>query len=285
MSDRATLAAAAARAWGLPDPVLLRTSMNTLFTAGDGVVLRVGRPSYPVATEREWIALMSSIAVRVPRLLDDMNAGDGETVVAFERIASTGAVDWTAAGAMVRRLHDLPADAVAGLPWCGQFPHWQVDALLAELRDDIDDAALAGLDACLAAWPGWRDRMREHLVVCHGDIHPGNVMQSVDGPVLIDWDLRCMAPAGWDHGPMLQWSERWTDAWGGGPHAYDRFAEGYGASFRDDWMTQALAAMRMVIATLMRVRAGRTDVVAAAEAERRLRYWRGDADAPLWNPQ
>jgi hypothetical protein len=41
----------------------------------------------------------------------------------------------------------------------------------------------------------------------------------------------------------------------------------------------------MVIATLMRVRAGRTDVVAAAEAERRLRYWRGDAGAPLWNPQ
>jgi thiamine kinase-like enzyme len=123
------------------------------------------------------------------------------------------------------------------------------------------------------------------LVVCHGDVHPGNVIQGADGPVLLDWDLRCLAPRGWDHGPLLQWSERWTDRWGGGPHAYDEFAAGYGASLRDDWMTQALAAMRMVIATLMRVRAGRTDVVAAAEAERRLRYWRGDPDAPRWEPQ
>ena len=285
MSDPVALASAAAHAWGLPDPVLLRNGMNTLFIAGDEVVLRVGRPSAPVAAERAWAALMSSISVRIPRLLDDMNAGDGVVVTAVERIHPCGDVDWRAVGAMVRRLHSLPADAVDGLPWCGDFPHWQVDSLLADLRDDIDEAALAGLDACLVRWSGWRDQMRDHLVACHGDIHPGNVMQSADGPVLIDWDLRCLAPAGWDHGPMLQWSERWTDRWGGGPHAYDHFAEGYGRSLRDDWMTGALAAMRMVIATLMRVRAGRTDVVAAAEAERRLRYWRGDPNAPLWTPQ
>jgi hypothetical protein len=35
----------------------------------------------------------------------------------------------------------------------------------------------------------------------------------------------------------------------------------------------------------MRVRAGRTDPVARAEAERRLRYWRGEQDAPVWQSQ
>jgi hypothetical protein len=43
--------------------------------------------------------------------------------------------------------------------------------------------------------------------------------------------------------------------------------------------------MRNVVATLMRVRAGRTDPAAAAEAQRRLRYWRGDTDAPQWTAQ
>ncbi len=285
MSDPAAVAASAAARWGLPAPVLVRAGMNALFAAGDDTMLRVGRAGYPLEAERHWESLVSSVGVRIPRRLHDMNDGEGVTVVAMERVRSTGPVDFRSVGAMVRRLHDLDAAAVPELPWCGDFPHWHVDVLLADVRDRIDAPALHGIEACVAAWPGWYDRMREDLVVCHGDVHPGNVIQGADGPVLLDWDLRCRAPRGWDHGPLLQWSERWTDRWGGGPHTYDEFAEGYGSSLRDDWMTQALAAMRMVIATVMRVRAGRTDVVAAAEAERRLRYWRGDPDAPRWEPQ
>jgi Phosphotransferase enzyme family len=285
MSDPVALATQAAREWGLPAPQLDRLGMNALFTCGPDVMLRVGRPAFPIADEAAWLQFVSSLDIRVPRLLHDMNGGDRLTVVAIERIQSVGAVDWVEVGAMVRRLHAIDPDRVQGLPWCGEFGHWQVDDLAEEMRPFIDDQAMAGIDSCLAAWPEWRERMGEHLVVSHGDVHPGNVIQGPDGPVLIDWDLRCRAPRGWDHGPLLQWGERWTDRWGGGPHAYDEFAAGYGESLRGDWMTQALAAMRMVIATLMRVRAGRTDVVAEAEAERRLRYWRGDPDAPLWEPQ
>jgi hypothetical protein len=39
------------------------------------------------------------------------------------------------------------------------------------------------------------------------------------------------------------------------------------------------------VATLMRVRAGLSDERAAEEAENRLRWWRGDPDAPCWTPQ
>jgi hypothetical protein len=35
----------------------------------------------------------------------------------------------------------------------------------------------------------------------------------------------------------------------------------------------------------MRLRAGRTDPVAAREAHRRLAYWRGDVDAQMWAAQ
>jgi aminoglycoside phosphotransferase (APT) family kinase protein len=285
MSDRDELAAIAAREWGLPAPVLVRAGMSTLFAAGDDVMLRVNVPAVSPALEFAWMSMMSRLGVRVPAMRREVIERDGLAVVGIERIHPVGEVDWQEVGAMVRRVHTIaPADA-GPLPWCGDFPHWQVEALLDEVRDHVDDEALIGISACLNRWSGWHERLHEDTVVCHGDVHPGNVLPTADGPVLLDWDLRCLGPAGWDHGPLLQWGERWSQAWGGGPHAYDLFAEGYGRSLRGEWMTEALAGMRMVIATLMRVRASLTDPAAALEAEQRLRWWRGDPDAPLWEPQ
>ena len=107
-------------------------------------------------------------------------------------------------------------------------------------------------------------------MVCHGDVHPGNVMMTAGGPVLIDWDLMCVAPPGWDHAMLLTLADRW----GGSASAYPAFAAGYGQSMADDATTQRFAELRNVAATLIRVHAGRTDPAARAEAERRLRYWR-----------
>ncbi len=77
----------------------------------------------------------------------------------------------------------------------------------------------------------------------------------------------------------------WTQRWGGDPGIYESFAEGCGISLRDDPLAEALAELRLVAATLMRVRAARQSPAVAAEAELRLRYWRGEADAPQWHPQ
>jgi hypothetical protein len=54
---------------------------------------------------------------------------------------------------------------------------------------------------------------------------------------------------------------------------------------RGDGVAEAIATLRLVAATLMRVRAGRHDEAARDEAEGRLRWWRGDADAPPWHAQ
>ena len=117
--------------------------------------------------------------------------------------------------------------------------------------------------------------------VCHGDVHPGNVIQSVHGPVLLGWDLVCRGPAAWDHAPLMTWTQRW----GGEPEIYENFASGAGGSLRGDPVAEAIAQLRLVAATLMRVRAARTDPTAAVEAESRLRYWRGEDDAPQWHAQ
>jgi aminoglycoside phosphotransferase (APT) family kinase protein len=279
MSEHLALARRAAQEWGFAEPVLVRVGMNSLFNAGDDVVLRVSRSTLPaVAAEDAFLASVSARDVRVPRRIADTEAPNGLLVTAMERIHPEGVVDWREVGAMVRRVHGIDPADVPGLPWCGDFPHWQFAALMDEVRDAIDGAALAGLGAAAERAAGWAERARPTAVVCHGDVHPGNVLPTAEGPVLLDWDLRCLGPVAWDHGPLMTWSERW----GGAPGIYEAFADGYGTSLRGDWMGERLAELRNVAATLMRVKAGRTDPAAAAEAERRLRFWRGDPDAPQW---
>jgi hypothetical protein len=279
MSEHLALARTAAQQWGLPEPVFVRAGMNTLFAAGDDVVLRVGRSTLAAAAaERAFLASVSRIGVRTPRRIGDTEGPNGLLVTAMERIHPEGDRDWREVGATVRRVHDIDPADVPGLPWCGDSPHWQFATLLEEVGDAIDASALAGLMAAIARADGWADRARLTAVVCHGDVHPGNVLPTADGPVLLDWDLRCLGPVAWDHGPLMTWSARW----GGAPGMYEEFAEGYGSSLRGDWMGECLAELRNVAATLMRVRAGRTDPEAAAEAERRLRFWRGDPDALQW---
>jgi aminoglycoside phosphotransferase (APT) family kinase protein len=252
--------------------------MNSLFTAGDEVVLRVGHRVVPAEVERHFLTSVSAIGVRAPRTIADTDGPDGLFVTAIERIHPHGEIDWRHVGAMIRRVHSIDPAEVPGLPFCGDFPHWQFDRLLDELLDSLDPLAFRGLRAAVERADGWVERARQVPVVCHGDVHPGNVLPTDDGPVLLDWDLRCLGSVAWDHGPLMTWSSRW----GGAPGSYEAFADGYGNSLRGDWLGERIAELRNLAATLMRVKAGRSDSAAAAEAERRLQFWRGDPDAPQW---
>jgi aminoglycoside phosphotransferase (APT) family kinase protein len=255
--------------------------MNSIFHAGDETVVRVGPSRFGARAEIAWLDLMSSLDIRVPRLRHDIIEIDGLCVAAIERVHPSGVVDWHEVGAMIERVHSIDAGQVPGLPACVDFAHWRVVDVVADVADLIDVPALDGMHRCLERWEGWQAAAQHDVVVCHGDVHPGNVMPTADGPVLLDWDLRCLAPSGWDHAALMTWTERWD----GAPGLYEAFAAGYGRSLRGEWMAEAFAEVRLLVATLMRLRAGRTDDAAAHEAQRRLRYWRGDVDAPRWRPQ
>lgn len=273
-------ARAAAQEWGLDEPSLLRVGMNGIFVAGD-VVLRVGRATAPASAAIELAGVLARAGVRVPRpaAADGLTRG-ALTVTAWERLAIVDAdPDWRTVGAMVRRVHELPLTAVPTaypVPRGASFPWWQFDELLADVDDLLDAAARVGLRRAVAAARGWGDGAVE--VLCHGDVHPGNVAMTREGPVLLDWDLVCRAPAGWDHAPLLRASR-----WGWPAHWYDAFAAGYGASLAGDRTAEALAELRLVAATLMHLRAGRTDPAAMPEARHRLAYWRGTPDPGEWH--
>jgi len=80
---------------------------------------------------------------------------------------------------------------------------------------------------------------------------------------------------------MMTWAERW----GGSPGDYENLACGYGRSLRGDDSAEAFAELRLVAATLMRVKAGIANESAMPEAQRRLRFWRGESNAPPWQAQ
>jgi Ser/Thr protein kinase RdoA (MazF antagonist) len=283
----ATLKAAdvAASVLGLPAPEPLRTGMNALFTCGD-VIVRVGRTNAPAGMALVLAHYLADAGIPVPAPASDQVLEIGDlSVTTWQRIEPTAeSVDWRAVGLAVARLHQLPPlelPPAVPLPFPNAFPWWRFDEMLNEARPELDPEAFIGLEAAIERRRGWFDPDRLALVVCHGDVHPGNVMMSADGVVLLDWDLICLGPPAWDHAPMMTWATRW----GGRPGEYEAFAAGYGRSMRGDGQAEAIAELRLVAATLMRVLASRQDPAAKAEAERRLQYWRGEPDAPQWTAQ
>lgn len=275
----------AAVALGLERPTLLRLGMNGVFVAGSAV-LRVSRPTAPASLAYDLADVLLHRGVPVPRpFRREVVVHAGLSVTVWERLVAVNApIDWVSVGRSVARVHEVDvADLPAGLPRPSpaDFPWWDFDVLLAEVRDLLDPAALDGLRRAVERHHDWRDAVRSDVVVCHGDVHPGNVVVTADGPVLVDWDLLCVAPPTWDHAAMSTWAERW----GGVPGAYEAFAVGAGHDARDDADAVGFATLRLVAATLLRLRAGRTDPVAAAEAASRLAYWRGEPDAPPWRAQ
>jgi hypothetical protein len=285
--DRAAAARVAERqaaVWGLGEPRLLRHGMNSLYLA-DGVVLRVGRATARASASHALVQWLRDSGVPTVSPVDGLTADvDGFAVTGWMLVREVRcAVDWRTIGAAVRRVHSLaPADAPSEypIPEPSVFPWWRFDAMLADVRGEVDACALEGLSAAIERHRGWEERVRAGAVLCHGDVHPGNVLMSGDGALLVDWDLLCVANPAWDHAMLTTLHERW----GGDAGTYPAFADGYGRSFAEDPLARALGELRNVAATLMRVRAGRHDAAAAGEAERRLAHWRGDSDAP-WRAQ
>ncbi len=283
----ATLVAAdAAERWRLPPPVVMRHGMNAIFRCGD-TILRVATPNAPASASIGLAEALAEHGIRVVRSVREAAIeSDGFAVTAWPYVEPVAApIDWVEVGASVRRVHEITSAALPDAlpqPSPTDFPWWDHEALLADVGPHLDPAAEAGIRAALDRHRGWDDFVgSDSVVVCHGDVHPGNVIMGVDGPVLIDWDLLCRAPRGWDHAALMTWTERW----GGDRDVYDRFAEGYGWSARGDRHADAFAELRLVAATLMRWKVALVDPAARPEAERRLAYWRGDVDAPAWRAQ
>jgi len=256
--------------------------MNALFTSDD-VVLRVARPSAPAAAALELAEVLAGAGIRVPAPArpDAVTIG-AHSVTAWERMVPVEAEpDWRAIGEMAAAVHALDPGDVPDrypLPPCESFPWWRFDELLPDVAQALDQPARAGMETIIDRHRGWSTAV-EHRVVCHGDLHPDNVVMTAAGPVLLDWDLLCLGPPAWDHSMLLR-----ITRWGWPTRWYEEFAAGYGRSLAGDPLAEAIAELRLVAASLMRLKAGLADPAAMPEAQRRLAYWRDGPSAPVWTP-
>jgi Ser/Thr protein kinase RdoA (MazF antagonist) len=240
-----------------------------------------------VLSQIALVRWLSDDGLPVLRPVSDAVDVDGVQVTVWEYVSGQGRIDYHQLGEAIALVHRLPPSQVAQyipLPWCG-------DASWLQLGENLDAAARTGvvndddievLRAATTELAGWQEEARhEQPVVCHGDVHPQNVVMRGDELVILDWDSICLGPRAWDHAPLLTWAERW----GGDPSDYGAFAEGYDADLRDSADARLLARVRLLAPTVNMIINGRTSPRHAEEARLRMRYWRGDPSAPVWTPQ
>lgn len=263
----------------------LRAGANHVFRGGEAVI-RVAAQSADVAGQVALARWLIAEDFPVPAPLGEAELIDGAWVSLWEYVpaATRRPIDFGQLGEVVARLHRVaPArlkDVVA-LPFCADAAWLAIDRRLAEVEAAgvLDASGLSVLRAASLALRGWQDRARQGMqVVCHGDVHPHNVLMRGDEVVIVDWDLICIGPAAWDHAALIPWADRY----GGRPAAYPDFARGYGADGRESPLAQELAAVRLLAATLNTIAMAADDPRCAAEAKARMRYWSGDPAAPTW---
>jgi Ser/Thr protein kinase RdoA (MazF antagonist) len=258
---------------------------NFVFRAGD-VVVRVGRAAADVSGQVALARWLVADGFPVAEPLADPEVVEGATVSTWAYVGAESGrpVDFEQLGEIVARLHRVePArlNGVVALPYCGEAAWLEMDRSLAriEAAGVIDAVGLEALRHAVLGLGDWRERARRGgMVVCHGDVHPHNVLMRGDAVVIVDWDSICVGPPAWDHAALIPWAKRY----GGPDMGYREFARGYGADLRGEPLAEALATVRLLAATINTVlmAADKPDLV--AEATARLRYWQGDPDAPIW---
>ncbi|MFN8158755.1 MAG: aminoglycoside phosphotransferase family protein [Candidatus Nanopelagicales bacterium] len=249
---------------GLPEPVLVRRGSATLFRAGSCAI----RVEDSTTTLAELSVRLRADGIPSPALLDGPHDLDGVVVTVWEWLESTGRPDHRRLGALIAALGRLHVQeyAVPSAAWrvhdvLDRRRPWP-DALPGPLR-----AALDGVDEALDA----ATRVTR-TVLCHGDLHAGNVGWTESGPVLFDWEFACLGPQWWDLVPIVG-----VDRVGvGGTEEADALLAGYGEDPRGREEFEGLLRTYLAALTIGMVSRARRDPAAAAEADLRLRWWDGD---------
>jgi uncharacterized protein (TIGR02172 family) len=161
-----------------------------VYAWGDHQILKLYRADMP----REWVyhearigQIVAEAGVHAPAIGDTVEA-DGRLGILYERITGPSMLD-----------------ALAHQPWrllglARQFA--QVHATMHTcLRPELPSQRQS-LSRAVEYAPGLDDGTRQRLLkaldrmpggesVCHGDYHPGNIILSPRGPVVIDWMTAC----------------------------------------------------------------------------------------------
>ena len=259
---------------------LLRRAENSSYAlAGSPVVVRIGRVVGRAELEvrvARWLAGEGFPAARLaPGAPEEPLVVDGCAVTFWELVPEMpGSPSYADLAVLLRRLHRLePPD------WLPPFdPLDAVDRRLTEapasadvllLRSLASDlrARLAGVEWVLAPGP------------VHGDAHPGNVLNTAAGPVLIDFEEAGAGPPEWDL--ILPAAYRHSFGWLDEP-TYASFTTAYGYDVAGWPWFEVLRGIRELRMVTWLMLAAPGDPGLEAEYQRRVDDLRADRFPRRW---
>jgi aminoglycoside phosphotransferase (APT) family kinase protein len=167
--------------------VVARGSRSVVHAYGRGAVVKVPKPSTPagwIRAEAEYVEAVRAVGAPAPALLG-MDEVFGRPASVWERVDGPSlwqqVVDRPDRGAEVGRTLAEVQLALFELVPPVTLPD-QRDRLISKIRwsgANLDRSLVVALELLPARTGPSR--------LCHGDLHPSNVIVSEDGPVLVDW--------------------------------------------------------------------------------------------------
>jgi aminoglycoside phosphotransferase (APT) family kinase protein len=171
----------------LPGELVARGSRSSVHSYGAGAVIKVPSRSTPegwIRYEARYAEAAREAGAPAPRLLGIEKVG-GRAASVWERVDGTSiwqhVVDRPERGAQLgRQLADVQ-QALFELVPPATLPR-QRDRLVSKIR-----WAAAKVDASLARALDLLPPEARPPRLCHGDLHPSNVLLARDGPMIVDW--------------------------------------------------------------------------------------------------
>src|SRR5918996_2453439 len=167
--------------------VVARGSRSEVHAYGLGAVVKVPRPATPanwILAEAEYVEAVRAVGAPAPALLG-VEEIFGRPATVWERVDGPSlwqeVVDHPARSAQVgHTLADVQLALLALVPPL-TLPD-QRDRLVSKIRWSAANVD-ASLGSALELLPARDGTPR----LCHGDLHPSNVIAAAQGPVLVDW--------------------------------------------------------------------------------------------------
>jgi aminoglycoside phosphotransferase (APT) family kinase protein len=167
--------------------LVARGSRSTVHSFGRGAVVKVPVASTPegwIRSEAGYVEAVRAAGAPVPRLLGIEQIG-GRAASVWERVEGMSmwqhVVDRPERSAELGRLLADVQQGLFKLVPPVTLPR-QRDRLVSKIR-----RAAATVDASLARALEFLPPQAGTSRVCHGDLHPSNVLLGRDGPVIVDW--------------------------------------------------------------------------------------------------
>jgi aminoglycoside phosphotransferase (APT) family kinase protein len=161
--------------------LLARGASAEIFAFGDGSVIKLFLPEYGYIAEVEADRTIAVRAAGLPSAaVRGLETVDDRIGIVMERIdGPTLASEGAESAPQLARLHALVHSDVST-----DLPGWR--AVVENAKASMSPDERQQLDQRL-------ERVPDGACVYHGDFHPGNVILSQRGPVIVDWPNACCA--------------------------------------------------------------------------------------------